>query len=296
MSAAKQSKEAKKKSMQASETAAGNASPESYLKVAIDPTQGTKERNSALVRLTGSLCDGDERMPAILKMIGDTNEPLQLRMTALQIVQTASFSSARFSSWRPKYLTALRRASQDPDLELRQRILGILSREQDGQTVRKLLEGLKNPEKALLPAEKALQLLSYDAHAETYSVAKEIVKNPPNDAAKSEALRLLAADAGSVGLFEKLLRQKNESPEVRQISVAALQSLAPKKLQSYARKIVLDDAENDEVRAMSLTALAHFGASMAKDSDVQEQAIKLGRGKSKVLKASARQFLQKHRS
>src|SRR5258705_13591202 len=54
----------------------------------------------------------------------------------------------------------------------RQRVLGILMREKDGYAQTKLLEGLKNPGKSLLPPEKALQLLSYDIHAEAYSAAR----------------------------------------------------------------------------------------------------------------------------
>ena len=73
--------------------------------------------------------------------------------------------------------------------------LGILMRDKDGFAQKKLLDGLKDPAKALVPPEKALQLLSYDVHADAYEVARDIVKKPPNDDAKREALRLLAADA-----------------------------------------------------------------------------------------------------
>ena len=72
--------------------------------------------------------------------------------------------------------------------QLRQRVLGLLAREKDGFAQRKLLQGLENPEKALVPPEKALQLLSYDIHADAYPVARKIVKKPPNANAKREAL------------------------------------------------------------------------------------------------------------
>ena len=111
--------------------------------------------------------------------------------------------------------------------ELRQRVLGILAREKDAYAQKKLLEGLRKPEKALLPPEKALQLLSYDVHADAYPVAREIVEHPPNPLAKREALRLLAADAASAPIFEKLVRDKNESVELRQLGAAALHALKP---------------------------------------------------------------------
>src|SRR5918995_1826815 len=139
------------------------------------------------------------------------------------------------------YLATLRQVAEDPDPELRQRVLGTLAREKDGYAQKKLLEGLQHPEKALIPPEKALQLLSYDVHAEAYPVARDIVNQPPNPEAKREALRLLSADASSAPVFEKLMRDKDEDRDIRQMSAAALQSIKPKLFQEQAREIVLDN-------------------------------------------------------
>ena len=136
-----------------------------------------------------------------------------------------------FASIRGDYIATLRKVADDPNPELRQRVLGTLMREQDGFAQKKLLDGLKDPAKALVPPEKALQLLSYDVHADAYSARATIVKKPPNDDAKREALRLLAADAKAAPIFEKVLRDKNELRENRQIAASALHSLDPDKLQ-----------------------------------------------------------------
>ena len=148
---------------------------------------------------------------------------------------------------------------EDPDTEIRQRVLGILARDQDGYAQQRLIEGLQHPGKALVPPEKALQLLSYDIHADAYTVAREIASKPPNPDARREALRLLAADAASVPTFENILRNKDEPLEMRQLSASALHTLAPQKMQEYARDIVLDDSESDELKTTSLTALTNFG-------------------------------------
>ena len=105
-----------------------------------------------------------------------------------------------------------------------------------------------------MPPEKALQLLGYDVHAESYGVARDIVSKPPSEVAKREALRLLSADAASAPLFEKLLRDKNEQREIRQISASALHAINPKKLQTHARELLLDDSDYDDIRATSLAA------------------------------------------
>ena len=60
---------------------------------------------------------------------------------------------------RGDYIATLRKVATDPDPELRQRVLGMLMRDKDGFAQKKLLDGLKDPAKALVPPEKALQLL-----------------------------------------------------------------------------------------------------------------------------------------
>jgi hypothetical protein len=185
--------------------------------------------------------------------------------------------------------------AEDPDPELRQRVLGILAREKDGYAQKKLVEGLRNPDQALVPPEKALQLLSNDVHAEAYAAARAIVSKPPSDIARREALRLLAADASAAPLFEKVLRDKEEFAEIRQIAASALQALKPDKLQAHAREMLLDPKEYDDIQATSLTAITQFGdgAAVAKDDKLMQTVDRLKGETSKKLKQTARLFLEK---
>jgi hypothetical protein len=175
-------------------------------------------------------------------------------------------------------------------------VLGILARDKDGFAQKKLLEGLRNPAKALVPPEKALQLLSYDVHAEAYPVARAIVNNPPNDLARREALRLLAADATAAPLFTKILRDKKESSEIRRISASALHSLQPSKLQQQARELLLDSSESDEMHATSLTAITQFGdtKAVAGDQALLRRVNSLSGKASPKIKQGARRFLTKY--
>src|SRR5262249_37793233 len=199
----------------------------SAMAAATNARKSVKERVAALAEVPLAVCANDENLQAILNVLRNKNEPVSVRLSALQALQAATFSVVAFESCRSDYIATLREVAEDPDPELRQRVLGILAREKDDYAQKKLLEGLQHPEKALVPPEKALQLLSYDVHAETYQIARSIVSNPPNPAAKREALRLLAADASAAPLFEKILRDKNELAEIRQISASALQALKP---------------------------------------------------------------------
>lgn len=301
--AAKKARAVKKTTAKAAKKAkpAAPSKPMSYSaswKVAADSKQSTKQRVAALTNMTGSVCDDQKRLQNVLDVLRDTSEPLEVRMAALQTIQAESFSNPNFKSCRPDYLAVLRALASDPDPEIRQRVLGILAREQDGFAQQMLLEGLKEPEKALLPPEKALQLLSYDIHSEAYPVARQIVRNPPNATAKREALRMLAADAASAPMFEEILRSKDEDPDIRQLSASALHTLAPAKLQAHAREMALDANENEQVRATSLAAITQFGQQedLAKDSVLLESVNQLASEKTASdLKQVSQRFLSKHR-
>ena len=89
------------------------------------------------------------------------------------------------------HIATLRKVATDPDKEMRQKGASAYSRGRKmASQSRSFLDGLKNPDKALVPPEKALQLLSYDIHAEAYPVARAIISKPPNADAKREALRV----------------------------------------------------------------------------------------------------------
>lgn len=286
----KPAKAAKKSKAPAKRSASAAASAATSARRSVD------ERIEALSEARLVTSDKEESLQAVLKILRNREEPSQVRLAALQSIQAASFSSPAFEAVRGDYIAALREVAQDPDLELRQRALGILAREKDGFVQKKLLEGLQNPEKALVPPEKALQLLSYDVHADAYPIAREIVSKPPNTAAKREALRLLAADATAAPVFEKILRDKEELPEIRQISASALHALVPEKLQAYAREILLDTSEQEEIQATSLMALTQFGdeEAVAKDKTLLKRVDRLSSEASKKIKESARQFLDKY--
>jgi hypothetical protein len=266
------------------------------MSIATSARKDVKERVSALNEVSLAVGGDDENMLAALRILGDEDEPSEVRLAALRALQTASFSVVDFEPVRGPYMATLRKVAKDPDQELRESALGVLARLKDGFAQKKLLEGLHDPEKALLPPENALQLLSYDPHAEAYQAAREIVRRPPNDEAKREALRLLSADAKASPMFEKLLRDKSESPEIRQLSASALHSINPDKLQEHAREILLDTSEHDDIQATSLAALTNFGdaEAVANDKALMKRVDRLSSEAPAKVKQSARQLLGKH--
>ena len=285
-----------KRSTSAQKPAAKKGKPLGFA-AAFSPERTVKQRIAALVDEPLAVCDTDENLQNVLSVLRDRNQPSEVRLTALQTLQAATFSVAEFESCQPDYTAALRELVDDPDDTIRRRVLGILSRDKDGYAQKRLLEGLKDPDKALVPPEKALQFLGNDVHAEAYSAARKIVENPPSEDAKREALRLLAADSKAAPIFEKVLRDKDALAEHRQISASALQGLKPKKLQEYARDIVLDENEYPEIKATSLTAITNFGPKeVAQDEKLMESVDRLNTGKTAPkVKKSAKRFLNRFR-
>ena len=268
------------------------------MSVAKNAGNTAKQRVAAIASAPLAVIENDKDLQTMLAVLVNADEPIEVRLAALQALQAASFSVVSFESARGDYVAALRKAATDPNKELRQRVLGILMRDKDGFAQKKLLDGLKDPGKALVPPEKALQLLSYDVHADAYEAAREIVKKPPNVVAKREALRLLAADTKAAPLFEKVLRDKKELRANRQIAASALHSIDPDKFQQYARKIVLDKSDFDDIRATSLVALQQFGddEALGKDKALLKSVKGFSGGKTQAkYKQTAKQFLSRYK-
>ena len=226
-------------------------------------------RASALHAIDIEVGERHDLIDMVIGQLRDSAEPAVVRLAALRVLQQSRFSGPAFNPKRPEYLAALRTIIDDPDASLRQQALEILAQEKDEYAQRRLLEGLRDPSEALVPPEKAVQLLGYDIHAEHYPILRDMVQNPPSPEAKQEAVRLLAADPNSKELLTERLQDKDEVRDVRIASAAALQSLAPAEFEEQAKQIVLDDDEYDDLRATAINALTHFADQEALSQDAE---------------------------
>jgi uncharacterized protein (UPF0147 family) len=238
-----------------------------------------------------------ELIDTLLELLRDATVPAELRRAILNVLQQISFRMVLFPGKRPDYLATLRSIIEDPDAQLRRRAIGILAREKDEYVQRRLIEGLEQRSRALVPAAKAIQFLGYDIHAEYFPLLRRIIEQPPSRAAKREAVRLLSADPASTDLLITLLNDKHEDPEVRRTAAVALQSLAPDQFEAQARRIVLDDDEDDELRAVSISALTQFAnpAALRQDDQLNRriEQLRAESGSPQVQQATAG-YLSKH--
>jgi len=254
-------------------------------------------RSAALQVISSAIDEHPELIDTLLEVLRDAALPAELRIVVLDVLQQISFRMVVFPAKRPDYLATLRSIIEDPDARLRRRAIGILAREKDEYVQRRLFDGLEGRSKALVPTAKAIQFLGYDVHAEYFPLLRRIVEHPPNRAAKREAVRLLAADPASTDLLVTILTDKSESPDVRRISAIALQSVAPGQFEEQARRIVLDDDEDDQLQAVSITALTHFAnpEALSQDDELTRRVEQLRTASpSRDVKQATAGYLSKH--
>ena len=106
----------------------------------------------------------------------------------------------------------------------------MLSLFKDRVTQEQLLDGIRQPAKALVPLNEALRLLSTDVHADVVDVAKKVTDTPQlrrNKAAFVQAVRILAADPSSVGKLQEVVANDSYAMDARRVAATAISHLSP---------------------------------------------------------------------
>jgi hypothetical protein len=236
----------------------------------------------------------EQQVEALLTTLRDPAAAVADRTAALEELAALDFLGPRFAPFRAAYKEALREVATDQPRELRVRALEPLAIDRDGYAQELLVQGLREPKKALVPEAKAIQLLGYDDHADVVPLAREVFERGSGPA-REEALRVLATDPESEQLFDRLLKDKSEKRRIRQLSASGLQSLNPEAFDKTARKIVADEDDYNDIRATALTALAHGREARETPADpklvetVQKAAESTS---SRSIRSAARRFLQ----
>ena len=102
--AARSSKSAKKRKT------AANRSARSALSVATSAARTVKERVAAMAEAPLAVCESDKDLQAMLTVLRNEDEPVKVRLAALQSLGAAAFSVVAFEACRGDYLATLRQA------------------------------------------------------------------------------------------------------------------------------------------------------------------------------------------
>jgi HEAT repeat protein len=218
-------------------------------------------RAVALEKIAYLIGNDESLLDNVISMLNDRRLPDELRLSALKVLQSNSFSSPIFPAKRPAYLGALRALVDDENRHLREAAIDFLALNKDEYVQRRLIEGLESPEKQITQPELAVVYLGYDLHADHFPILRKLAMNPPNEQTRREALRNLAADSDSRGLLQATLANRNEDPEVRHICAVALQNLDPASFRAEAGRIVEDSSENEQLKVSLLNTMLHTPGS-----------------------------------
>jgi|HubBroStandDraft_6_1064221.scaffolds.fasta_scaffold77848_2 hypothetical protein len=238
-----------------------------------------------------------EKIPALLATLGNADAPTEVRLAALNALGAATFLGEHFAPFRADYLNTLRqivRPGTDP--RLCEEALAVLAGEKDSDIQQLLRRGLQDPKSALVSPIKALQLLSFDDHAGIADIALNLFHSATDTALKEAALRVLATDPKSQGLFEQLLQDKKQPLSLRTLSATGLHFLNPQKFADVARSIVMDKSDSEDIRATTLGALANAPDHhvLHGDSDFLDTVRQLGADNTlKDLSLAARRMIAK---
>jgi hypothetical protein len=275
--------------------AGDTAIPEVRARETLSVSSGDPEaRIRAIESLPLTATESGSNISLLLATLHNPEEPAAVRAAALHALKAASFLGPRFAPYRAEYLQTLRDIATDVEPQLREDVLEVLAIEKDAYAQDLLMRGLKEPQSALVPPAKAIQLLGYDVHADFAPVVRDVLRRESDAATKEEALRLLAADPASEGLFADLLKDKLQPTPIRALSATGLQSLNPQSFEKAAREIIADESEDDDLRATCLGALTHIRdyQKTRDDPDFVQQVKKLESTPSINLRSSAERFIQ----
>lgn len=254
---------------------------------------GAKRRVEAVRRALVIAVKRPRLMETLIALIADTGDKVEVRRAALAAVQASTFKTLEFRRWAADFNDALRITATDADADLRAQALDILALNRDPYAQQLLLDGLENPRRSLVRPVQAVRMLGYDVHAEHYPVLRQIVAESKQKSLRREALRVLAADSGSVDLMRDIAGDRQEDKEARITATVALQSLAPKEFAELASAVVLDDDDDHDLRASMIAALAVSSTPASRDVVRKVREIYAAPGGSRRLNHAARDFTER---
>jgi hypothetical protein len=228
------------------------------LAVLTDTSQPAATRLELLQRLAAQLSRRDDCIAAMLAIVRDRDDDLGVRAAALAVLGSAAFQVARFRPHRRMYDDVLHDLVDDPDPALRETAVTTLAQERDPVVQRVLLEGLQEDRPLPVDREHAVRLLAEDDHLDVLPLLQDMYRDGSEDA-RQEAVRFMGSYPDARETLESILRDRNESPEVRQQSAASLRYLAPESYEAAAKEIAIDSGDDPDVRTASFSALQHLG-------------------------------------
>ncbi len=227
---------------------------QAFERTARNEREGSPIRAAALERLSAHLNRNPALVEQILLWLGNPETPPELRRACLEHASSLSFSSLGMGPFRDRIMATMRGLTRDADATYREAAFSALCAAGDGASQKLLLEGLENPERALVPPERAVAILALDLHGDFYPTLNRIMLQPPNQATRVACIRVLGGYAPARETIVGYLQDPESAEDVRLAAVAALHANAPERLAGYALPVVADENAPSKVRAYAISA------------------------------------------
>ncbi|MGN9914252.1 HEAT repeat domain-containing protein [Phytohabitans sp. LJ34] len=235
-----------------------DADEEPAMTVLTDTTLPSETRVEVMRRLSGTITRQAEYIEALLRIVTDRGDSPAVRRAALQTLDSAAFQVVRFQPHQQAYDDALHDLVDDPDPPLRETAVSTLALQHDPVVQDTLIQGLRGDGPLPVERERAIMLLAEDDHLDNLPWLREMYRGGSEDA-RQAAVRYMGSYPDAQQTLEDVLRNKNESAEVRQQSGASLRHLAPDRFEAVAKAIATDQTDDPRVRTACLTTLQHLG-------------------------------------
>lgn len=234
----------------------------------------------------------DRGVDGLIAVAGDGKRSVEERLGAIDAINNIAFDQQAFRDHNADYVRLLKELRTDRSSKVRLAAFQRLALSLDHDTRNMLQESLSGASEPLLPAKAAATLLGVDDHASSRSVLRSVAENTAGPTQRA-ALRGLAADASSAPLLERIVANRKQTPRTRETAALSLKVASPKRFVKLAKKLVVDEREDDMLRATAMAALAQ-GAEvrqLAASTSFAQQLDDVSRKtKSRTLKSSIGRF------
>lgn len=216
----------------------------------------SRDRKPAIAPVSVAEAAAGPDIDRLMEVVADKKAPVTTRLDAIKRIDSRAFDLNAFAPYEAKYNRLLKQLRTDPSAEIRKTAFRGLSQSLDRETRNMLHESLSNPNNKLISDKAAVTLLGFDDHVSSREVLRTMAESA-DQPIRVAALRGLAGDSRSAGLLEKVLTDSAEALRVRRAAGLSLKVAAPERFAKVARKIVTDAAEDRDLRAVAMSALAH---------------------------------------
>jgi hypothetical protein len=259
--------------------------------VAFDRSRPVDERLDSLKRLAINLCNNKRATLRLIRLVGTRDEDPALRLAAHDAIKAAAFSSRTVDSWRPVFLSELRKVVEKESGHLVSVALHTLAQYKDGWALNKLEEGLRNPKVAKVKPLRAVQYLAYDDHASHFDVLRDLASRNRSREVRIAAINGLAADPKAEEVLKGVLQSNTEDATVRRAALLSLRQASPSAYSTEVARVVNDEGEDESLRAAGITAL---GVDAGADGSLKAEISKVHNDtKSELLRSLAKNYLDR---